>query len=42
MYIADLNASIENLTNIHDEITPLVATVEATGLAMDQRRSSTR
>jgi hypothetical protein len=34
MYIADLNASIRNLTNIHDEVTPLVSTVEAKGMAL--------
>jgi len=34
MYIADLNASILNLTNIHDEVTPLVSTVEARGMAL--------
>lgn len=32
--IDDLQASVENLTNIHDEVTPLVATVKATGLAL--------
>ncbi|HEV2293110.1 MAG TPA: DUF748 domain-containing protein [Tepidisphaeraceae bacterium] len=34
MSIDDLQASVENLTNIHDEVTPLVATVTAEGLAM--------
>jgi hypothetical protein len=34
LYIADLDASILNLTNIHDEVTPLVSTVEASGQAM--------
>jgi hypothetical protein len=34
MYIADLNASIRNLTNIHDDVTPLVSTVEAKGMAL--------
>ena len=38
VYISNLDASIENLTNIHDETTPLVATVEATGLAMDHAK----
>jgi hypothetical protein len=32
--IDELQASVENLTNIHDDVTPLVATVKATGLAM--------
>ncbi len=30
----DLEASVENLTNIHEEVTPLVATVKATALAL--------
>jgi hypothetical protein len=34
LYLANLNASILNLTNIHDEVTPLVSTVQAKGLAM--------
>ena len=34
----DLEASIENLTNIHDELTPMVATVTATGLVFDQAK----
>ena len=34
VFIADLNASIRNLTNIHDEVTPLISTVEASGKAM--------
>ena len=34
----DLQASVENLTNIHDEVTPLVATVKATGLAMNHAK----
>lgn len=32
--ITDLNASVENLSNIHGDTTPLIATVKATGLAM--------
>ncbi len=38
VYLSQLNASIENLTNIHDEVTPLVATVSADALAMDHAR----
>jgi hypothetical protein len=38
VYLGSLNASIENLTNIHDEITPLIATVKASGLAMDHAK----
>jgi hypothetical protein len=34
----DLEASIENLTNIHNEFTPLVATITASGLAMDHAK----
>ncbi len=34
MYIADLNASILNLSNIHDDVTPLISTVEAKGMAL--------
>ena len=34
----NVQASIENLTNIHDEVTPLVATVKATALAMGQAK----
>jgi hypothetical protein len=32
--LSEVEASIENLTNIHEEITPLIATVKATALAM--------
>jgi hypothetical protein len=38
VYLSQLNASIDNLTNIRDETKPLVSTVQATGLAMDQAR----
>jgi len=34
LYIADLNASILNLSNIHDDVTPLISTVEAKGMAL--------
>jgi hypothetical protein len=36
IYLSQLEGSIENLTNIYDEITPLVATVKARARAMDQ------
>lgn len=36
IYLSQLDASVDNLTNIRDEITPLVTTVHATALAMDQ------
>ena len=38
VYLSQLNASIDNLTNIHDEVTPLVATVSADAVAMDHAR----
>ena len=38
VYLSQLDASIENLTNIKDEITPMIATVSASALAMDQAR----
>ncbi|HTL30461.1 MAG TPA: DUF748 domain-containing protein [Tepidisphaeraceae bacterium] len=38
LYLSHLDAQIKNLTNIHDEITPLVATVDATATAMDQAK----
>jgi hypothetical protein len=37
-YLSQVNASIENLTNIYDEVTPLVATVKASGVAMDHAK----
>jgi hypothetical protein len=36
VYLSQLNASIDNLSNIRDEVTPLVSTVTAKALAMDQ------
>lgn len=36
VFINELQASVENLTNIHDETTPLISTVKAQGLAMGQ------
>lgn len=38
VYLSDLEATIDNLTNIRDSTTPLVSTVEAHGLAMDQAK----
>jgi len=38
VYISQLQATIDNLGNIRDETDPLVATVEAAGLVMDQAR----
>lgn len=35
VYIGKLNASVENLSNINDDLAPLMATVTAHGLAMD-------
>jgi hypothetical protein len=36
VYLSKIEGEVNNLTNIHDEITPLVTTVEAKGLAMNQ------
>lgn len=38
IYISQLDAQLDNLTNIRDETTPLITTATATGLAMDQAR----
>jgi hypothetical protein len=38
VYVSDLDGSIENLGNIRNETTPLVATVKATGTVMDQAK----
>jgi len=38
VYISQLQASIDNLTNIRNETKPLVSTVQATGLVMDQAK----
>jgi hypothetical protein len=38
VYLSDVEASIDNLTNIRDEIKPLVSTVQAKALAMDQAK----
>ena len=38
VYISQFQATIDNLGNIRDETKPLVATVQASGLVMDQAR----
>ena len=38
VYLSEVEATIDNLGNIRDEVTPLVSTVEAKGLAMDQAK----
>jgi hypothetical protein len=38
VYLSHVNGSIRNLGNVRNEITPLVATVDATGVAMDQAK----
>jgi hypothetical protein len=38
VYLSQLDGSIDNLTNIHDEMTPLITTITAKGLAMDHAR----
>lgn len=38
IYISQFQATIDNLGNIQNQTTPLVATVRATGLAMDQAK----
>jgi len=38
VYLSQVNGNIRNLGNIRDETTPLVATVEASGVAMDQAK----
>jgi hypothetical protein len=38
VYLSNLEASVENLTNIQSQTTPLLATVDAKGMAMDQAR----
>lgn len=35
VYLSDVQGSIENLTNIHDDVTPLISKVHAKALAMD-------
>ena len=38
VYLTDVQASIDNLTNIRDETRPLVSTVQATAIAMDHAK----
>lgn len=38
VYLSHLDATVDNLTNIYDEVAPMVTTVKATALAMDQAR----
>jgi hypothetical protein len=38
VYLSQVNGSIENLGNIRNETTPLVATVQASAVAMDQAK----
>lgn len=38
VYLSQVNGSIENLGNIRDETTPLVATVQASATAMDEAK----
>src|SRR5436305_6703299 len=38
VYLSELNGSVDNLGNIRNETTPLVSTVQATGLMMDQAK----
>jgi hypothetical protein len=38
VYLSQVQASIDNLTNIRNETTSLVSTVQATGLVMDQAK----
>jgi hypothetical protein len=38
VYLSHLNGSIDNLSNVRDETNPLLATVQATGMVMDQAK----
>ena len=38
VYLSEVNGTLDNLSNIRGESTPLVATVQATALAMDEAR----
>ena len=42
VYLSQLNASVENLTNVDQSITPLLTTVKADGTAMDQAKFEMR
>jgi hypothetical protein len=38
VYLSQLEATVDNLTNIQDDITPLITTVKASGMAMDSAK----
>jgi hypothetical protein len=38
VYLSEVQAAIEDLANVHDDTAPLIATVQASGLAMDQAK----
>jgi hypothetical protein len=38
VYLANLEASVDDLTNVQDRTTPMLTTVQATALAMDQAK----
>jgi len=38
VYLSHMDATVDNLTNIWDEVSPMVTTVKATAMAMDQAR----
>jgi hypothetical protein len=38
VYLSQVNASVENLTNIGDDVAPLISTINATALAMDDAK----
>jgi len=38
VYLSDVNGSVDNLGNIRNDTTPLVSTVQATAMAMDQAK----
>ena len=38
VYLSQVNATIDNLTNIRDDTAPLISTIQATALAMDEAK----
>jgi hypothetical protein len=38
VYLSDVEASVDNLTNIRDETKPLISTVQVSGMAMDHAK----
>jgi hypothetical protein len=38
VYLSRVEGTVEDLTNIHEDVTPMVATVKATALAMDRAK----